>query len=109
MIRSARTCLVGARQGRWLRALRLLGADSIFADADLADLVEAAAQEPRVEVLRQLSTTFILLSSGHKIVLLTITSLRRPLKRSLVLLDEPAGGPVGVRPAPRTSTASLVR
>lgn len=89
MTKSARVCLVGARQARWLRALRLLEADPIFADAGIADLVEAD-DEPDDDVLRQLGATFKLLSSGHKIVLLTVTRLVETVEeKSLVLLDEP--------------------
>jgi predicted ATPase len=86
---SARVCSVGARQARWLRALRLLEADPIFADAGIADLVEAEDKQAD-DVFRQLGATFKLLSSGHKIVLLTITRLVETVEeKSLVLLDEP--------------------
>lgn len=88
MTKSARQCLLGARRARWLRALRLLEADPIFADTGIADLVDEA--EDIEETLDQISLTFKNLSSGHKIVLLTITRLVETVEeKSLVLLDEP--------------------
>jgi predicted ATPase len=88
MTLSAKTCLVGARKPRLRRALRLLEGDPIFADAGLADLLEAAQDDQ--EVLDELPGIFRQLSSGHKIVLLTVTKLVETVEeKSLVLLDEP--------------------
>jgi hypothetical protein len=88
MTLSAKTCLVGARKPRLKRALRLLEGDPIFADAGLADLLEAARDDQ--EVLDELPGIFRQLSSGHKIVLLTVTKLVETVEeKSLVLLDEP--------------------
>lgn len=85
---SVRLCYEGARRSRWLRGLRLLEADPIFAAAGIADVAESAQSVG--EVLDYLSPIFRRLSSGHKIVLLTITKLVETVEeKSLVLLDEP--------------------
>lgn len=81
---AAKTCMLGARRSRLTRALRLLEADPIFASIGLGDLVEYG------EALDDLPIIFRRLSSGHKIVLLTIAKLVETVEeKSLVLLDEP--------------------
>ncbi|WP_198414483.1 AAA family ATPase [Cryobacterium sp. Sr8] len=88
MTDSVRLCFEGARLSRWLRGLRLLEADPIFAAAGIADVAENAADAS--EVLEHIGPIFRRLSSGHKIVLLTITKLVETVEeKSLVLLDEP--------------------
>jgi hypothetical protein len=88
-VKSVRLCRSGARGGRWRRALELLEADPIFRDANVAALAgDAVGEEDRFA--RDASQVFGRLSSGHKIVLLTITRLVETVEeRSLVLLDEP--------------------
>ncbi len=87
MTNSAKVCLVGARRPRLLRALRLLESDPLFANAGLTDLFESDDDDYIIETLPGI---FKLLSSGHKIVLLTITRLVETVaEKSLVLLDEP--------------------
>lgn len=85
---SVKLCLQGARLPRWRRALEMLQADPIFDDAKVADLADTATDD---DALRSRARTlFRNLSSGHKIVLLTITRLVESVEeRSLVLLDEP--------------------
>jgi predicted ATPase len=85
---SVRICLQGARLARWRRALRVLESDPIFAEAEIASLAEAGTDD---EVLRaRARDLFHELSSGHKIVLLTVTRLVESVEeRTLVLLDEP--------------------
>ncbi|MER6178598.1 AAA family ATPase [Streptosporangium sp. NPDC001681] len=86
--KSVRICLQGARQVRWRRALEMLEADPIFSDAGVASLADSATDDE--ELKNQASQLFRRLSSGHKIVLLTITRLVETVEeRSLVLLDEP--------------------
>lgn len=88
MTKSAQRCLINARRSRWLRALRLLEADPIFADTGIGDLV--ASEDDIDDALEQIAATYKGLSSGHKIVLLTITRLVETVEeKSLVLLDEP--------------------
>lgn len=88
MTLAAKVCLVGARKSRLERALRLLESDPIFASAGLADLVHSAEDDQ--EAIPELPGIFKRLSSGHKIVLLTVTKLVETVEeKSLVLLDEP--------------------
>ncbi|TAZ83330.1 ATP-binding protein [Rhizobium ruizarguesonis] len=64
-----------------LRVLRVL-----FADASFADL----ADRPMEFLQRDLKKTFMMMSTGHKIVLhATITLIANALPKSVVLIDEP--------------------
>lgn len=85
---SVKACVEGARLFRWRRALEMLESDPIFADEQITELADAEwVDEDLQESAREL---FHNLSSGHKIVLLTITRLVESIEeRSLVLLDEP--------------------
>jgi hypothetical protein len=92
-VKSVRLCRGGARGGRWRRALELLEADPIFRDANVSALADDASGEDvggEDRFARAASQVFGRLSSGHKIVLLTITRLVETVEeRSLVLIDEP--------------------
>ena len=83
-----RPCVRGPRRKRWLNALgTLASADPILAQHRLEDLIDAGVLEEEVVGARE---AFDALSSGHKIVLLTMTALVRYVEeRSLVLIDEP--------------------
>lgn len=88
MKKSARVCLNGPRRPRWSRALELLENDEIFRAAGIRDLVDSEGEEE--SILEEIGSRFRLLSSGHKIVLLTITRLVETVaEKTLVLLDEP--------------------
>lgn len=81
-------CSKGARLVRWRRALQMLEADPIFKAADVASLADAELDMDEVKKIAK--RLFGGLSSGHKIVLLTITRLVETVaERTLVLLDEP--------------------
>jgi ABC-type transport system involved in cytochrome c biogenesis ATPase subunit len=83
---SARLCVIGQRAARWQQALTTLQADPIFAEAEVAGLV-GLDQTSFTRTARQI---YRQLSSGHKIVLLTITKLVEKVEeKTLVLLDEP--------------------
>jgi predicted ATPase len=83
---SAKLCIVGTKGARWKRALTTLQADPIFAEAQVASL--ATIDESQFG--RQAAQLFRKLSSGHKIVLLTITKLVEKVEeKTLVLMDEP--------------------
>jgi predicted ATPase len=83
---SAKLCVVGERASRWKRALTTLQADPIFEEAQVAAL--ASVEESQFG--RYAAQLFRKLSSGHKIVLLTITKLVEKVEeRTLVLMDEP--------------------
>ncbi|WP_372553460.1 AAA family ATPase [Acinetobacter pittii] len=82
-------CSQGARRFRWQQALKMLETDPIFGAIDVATLADDryVDEEARKLTAKQL---FSKLSSGHKIVLLTITRLVETVEeRTLVLLDEP--------------------
>lgn len=81
-------CRQGARVGRWHRALEMLQADPIFRDAEVASLARSGVEPDALKV--EARKLFKNLSSGHKIVLLTITRLVETVEeKTLVLLDEP--------------------
>lgn len=85
---SVAVCRQGARAGRWHRALEMLEADPIFRDAEVASLASDDFDDDKVK--SEARKLFAKLSSGHKIVLLTITRLVETVEeRTLVLLDEP--------------------
>lgn len=75
------------RMLRWRRALDALQADPIFKGADVTALAERTG---RAKLKERAAILFEQLSSGHKIVLLTITRLVEVVdERTLVLIDEP--------------------
>ncbi|WP_316228903.1 ATP-dependent nuclease [Bradyrhizobium sp. SZCCHNR1070] len=86
-IASAKACTTGQqRRERWRRALRTLESDPIFEEADVTALLD---RDPD-DLGSSASRLFRKLSSGHKIVLLTITKLVESVEeRTLVLMDEP--------------------
>lgn len=95
---SVRICLQGARLARWQRALRVLESDPIFAEMEVASLAGAAVPDTDLDEVAidedalktRARDLFRELSSGHKIVLLTVTRLVESVEeRTLVLLDEP--------------------
>lgn len=77
-------CRQGLRSERWLSAVQTLEADDLFAEANVSALLEMDNDAA--------SSLYRRLSSGHAIVLLTITKLVELVdERTLVLLDEPEG------------------
>ena len=83
---SAKACEAGARGVRWKRSLTTLQADPIFAETQVASLAGVESSQ----FVRQAKQMFRKLSSGHKIVLLTITKLVEKVEeKTLVLMDEP--------------------
>lgn len=78
---SLRACLNGPRRARWSKTLDILSTDPGFAELELDGIESAEALDLE---------GFQLLSSGHKIVLLTAAKLVELVdERTLVLLDEP--------------------
>lgn len=81
-------CRGAARRRRWLRAVELLEADPLFLDANAKAVIDDTAEgwEERTR------KWFRRLSSGHSVILLTITRLVELVEeKSLVLIDEPEG------------------
>ncbi len=86
-VSSVMICRQSGKVARWERALNMLQTDPIFRDADVSAL---AHSEDSKEVKTEARRLFKSLSSGHKIVLLTITRLVETVEeKTLVLLDEP--------------------
>lgn len=85
-IESAGKCRSGARALRWRRALETLEADPLFKEEDITGLLSSDGSGWELRA-RQI---YERLSSGHKIVLLTLTRLVETVdERTLVLFDEP--------------------
>jgi predicted ATPase len=87
-VSSVLICRQGAKVARWQRALEMLQADPIFRDTEVSSLAQSGVELD--EVKADARRLFKNLSSGHKIVLLTITRLVETVEeKTLVLLDEP--------------------
>ena len=87
-VSSVMICRQSGKVGRWERALEMLQADPIFRDAEVSAL--ARPDDDPDDVKTEARRLFKNLSSGHKIVLLTITRLVETVEeKTLVLLDEP--------------------
>ena len=82
-------CRDGLKAQRWRDAVRTLETDDLFAEADVTALLDeplGANWNQRAQAL------FERLSSGHAIILLTVTRLVELVdEKTLVLLDEPEG------------------
>lgn len=86
--KSALACAVGVRRNRWKRALETLETDSLFGEIEVASLADIEEEGAFIEEAKYL---YKKLSSGHKIVLLTLTKLVELVEeRSLVLMDCPS-------------------
>jgi predicted ATPase len=85
---SIRECSSPLRKIRWLKAIRLLEADPVFRDKEVTKLVVPHQSSEKLRIHSE--SLFKDLSSGHKIVLLTMTKLVETVaERTLVLIDEP--------------------
>ncbi len=88
-VKSSRICTRGAPAARWKKALKALESDPIFKEAEVTALT-AANDDDDEESEAKAMKLFKRLSSGHKLVLLTITRLVETVEeQTLVLLDEP--------------------
>ncbi|WP_434391544.1 AAA family ATPase [Melittangium boletus] len=86
-VKSATACRIGTKSIRWRSALVSLESDPLFKEAEVSQL--AIDTEDQGWPIRA-GTLYMNLSSGHKIVLLTLTRLVEMVaERTLVLLDEP--------------------
>jgi ABC-type transport system involved in cytochrome c biogenesis ATPase subunit len=86
--RSFEICREGLRRERWRTAIQTLENDPLFAEADVTALLDRHVDEWQSAA----QSLFRGLSSGHAIVLLTITRLVELVdERTLVLFDEPEG------------------
>lgn len=79
-------CLDEARIDRWLRAIDILSSDPGIREMDAARIRSDESDAVRAEIINRVAN----MSSGHKIVLLTLARLIENVSdRSLVLVDEP--------------------
>lgn len=82
---------LSAKRNRWLKAVKKLESDPNFAEMGLCDL-EYIYYNNQDQFTEKASNVFSRLSSGHAIVLLTVTKLVEAVEeRTLVLFDEPEG------------------
>ena len=83
---SLQNCRSGLKAERWRAAVHTLENDPLFEEAAITTLLEEPKEKLKVKAVRLFSR----LSSGHAIVLLTITRLVELVdERTLLLLDEP--------------------
>ncbi len=88
-INSVEKCRNGLRLKRWEAALETLESDPLFKEANILDLADDFQFE---DWQKRAKSLFERLSSGHGIILLTITRLVELVdEQTLVLLDEPEG------------------
>jgi ABC-type cobalamin/Fe3+-siderophores transport system ATPase subunit len=74
---------------RWSEAIDILQSDPVFKETDIASLADKTFSDS-TEWASAANAVFLRLSSGHKIVLLTVTRLVEDVaERTLVLIDEP--------------------
>ena len=86
---SLERCRSGVREERWRTAVKSLEEDDLFAEADVTSLLD---EQSGISLKARARRLFKRLSSGHAIVLLTVTRLVELVdERTLVLLDEPEG------------------
>lgn len=89
-IESLKNCFsLIAKRDRWGSAVRTLESDFNFAEMDLCNLLNVYMEkDPHFSDIAE--SLFMRMSSGHAIVLLTITKLIETVEeKTLVLLDEP--------------------
>lgn len=86
LLNSLEQCLFSARKPLWLKAINILCNDPIFSRLPVAKLGSLTEPSQLPEYNRIIES----MSSGHQIVLLTITKLVQLVEnRTLVLYDEP--------------------
>lgn len=86
-VKSIIACKNNYRVSRWKRAINILESDPIFRAANITSLIDNDTEN---DIMGFSSELFRRLSSGHKIVLLSITRLVETIEeRSLLLIDEP--------------------
>lgn len=96
-VRSAETCRFPGRIERWKKALETLESDPGFKERELSSLanfeIDYEANKDGQHDSEDLDEKFFKsLSSGHQIVLLTLTRLIETVEeKTLVLVDEPEG------------------
>lgn len=86
-VKSLLSCKAKLITGRWKRAITMLETDPVFLDLDIKSVLEIDDEDGFKKIAGDI---FKNLSSGHKIVLLTVTRLVETIEeKSLLFLDEP--------------------
>lgn len=86
-VKAIEICSRGAKHERWRSALKVLETDPVFSEADITSITKIKNPE---NVRETANNVFKKLSSGHKIILLSITKLVATVEeKTLVILDEP--------------------
>lgn len=86
-IKSLECCRFGNRKKRWINSVIILESDPMFKESNILSLMDIT---DKAEFKIKSSEIFNKLSSGHKIVLLTITRLVETVEeKTLIMLDEP--------------------
>lgn len=90
-VNSLKICLMLKRKTEMLNAaISLLELDPIFARSELKSLISNNRDDKNEDISKVVYTTFKRLSSGHQVIMLTLTQLICKLtERTLVILDEP--------------------
>ena len=89
-VNSMMRCFAHGKIDIWKRALRTLESDPLFKEAGMSELT--ALDENNNDLEKTATSLFQKMSSGHEIVLLTITKLVEKVEeKTLVLIDEPEG------------------
>ena len=87
LVYSISVCRTLSKTDKWNKAIEMLGSDPRFRENDIVELMKYDSESTLTENTEKL---FKNLSTGHKLVLLTITRLVEKLEeKSLVLMDEP--------------------
>lgn len=87
-LKSLNACKISPKYDRWKEAITTLESDPNFRDSEVKNLIGLTADSDEYKTTG--SDIFKSLSSGHKIVLLTITRLVETLQeKTLVIIDEP--------------------
>ncbi|EPB8165920.1 MAG: AAA family ATPase [Clostridium perfringens] len=87
-VKSADRCINGVKEFLWEKAINTLESDPIFKEANVLSLKDVEKDKFKEKA----TELFSKLSSGHKIILLTITKLVQNVEeKSLIFLDEPEG------------------
>lgn len=86
-VKSLMVCRATSKLLKWGKAIKMLETDPIFEESNIHSVSQIEGED---EFKEKAEFIFKKLSSGHKIVLLTITRLVETVEeKSLVLLDEP--------------------
>ncbi len=91
-VKSAQSCLSGGRKKRWVDAITFLEYDKLIGDSNIKEevcaLIDMEVEDE--EWKKRIKKIFSKFSSGHAIVMLTITKLVETVdEKTLVLMDEP--------------------